>query len=111
MVASLYCSLILASQGPMPAPLRPVVDVEVVGNDRVLIRSIHRIESVRLAELTEWSSYFLCYSSDGRRAVVLIRTRQNPLKVTVETRSSPDMGVLERHEVAVKNPWAYSSED
>jgi hypothetical protein len=106
----IFLGLLLASPSPLDAPRKPHVDVEVIGQGRLLIRSHDPIETVNLAELTEWCSYFICYSPDCRKVTVLIRTRQTPLHFAVETRSPLDFGVRRKHELLLRNPWTFSQE-
>ena len=106
-MVTLWMSLLFTAPAPVLAPNKPAVDVEVLGADRLLVRSQQPIESVNLSELSEWCSYFICYSPDCRKVTILIRTRQTPLRLVVETRNPVEFGMRQRHEVQVKNPWAF----
>lgn len=111
MFLSLPLVAVLAVPEPASLPSKPVVDARLVGADRIVIRSSTPIESVHLAELSEWCSYFVSYGPDGRSAIVLIRTRRSPLRVVVETGSLRDLGLVDRHAIEMRNPWAYRPGD
>jgi hypothetical protein len=88
----------------MTAPERPVVEVTVLSGEYILIRSAEPIESVYLADLSEWCSYFVNYAPDAQAATILIRTKQSPLRVVVETSTFRELGLRQRHVRVVKNP-------
>jgi hypothetical protein len=100
----LFLLATLQSPSPMRAPERPVVEMLVIHGDLVVIHSLEPIESVYLSDLSEWCSYFVNYSPDARTATILIRTKQSPLRVVVETTAFRELGLRQRHVRVVKNP-------
>mgnify|MGYP001158819607 CR=1 FL=1 len=111
MVSSfLVCFAIVAAPSLTRASARPAVHAEVVGKDVILIRSSYNIDTAYLSEQSEWCSYFVDYASTGRQATVLIRTRQNPLRLIVETSTVRGIGMRERHEFTIENPTARTPE-
>lgn len=108
-ISSLVLSVILAAPTqPSTAarPPKPPVDVQVLGKDLIVIRSSYNIDTAYLCEQSEWCSYFVDYAPTGRQATVLIRTRQSPLRVVVETSTVRGIGMRQRHEFTVDNPTA-----
>lgn len=105
MVSSFLCCVAIVTAPDLDrATTRPVVGAEVVGKDVILIRSSYNIDTAYLSEQSEWCSYFVDYAPTGRQATVLIRTRQNPLRLIVETSAVRGIGMRERHEFTIENP-------
>ncbi|MFO0946122.1 MAG: hypothetical protein U1D30_09280 [Planctomycetota bacterium] len=86
---------------------RPTVDVQLVSKDVLLIRSSYNIDSAYLSDQSEWCSYFVDYAPTGRQATVLIRTKQTPLRLVIETSTVRGIGMRERHEFTIDNPTTH----
>lgn len=77
------------------------VVVKVLDKETLLIESDYTISNIFISNLYEKYSYFIEYSHDEKKALILLRTTKNPLNIVIECETL--MGV-KRGEVNVTNP-------
>jgi hypothetical protein len=84
-------------------PQADPVEITVLSADVVVLRSSCPIDGIALEDQHHRYHYFVDYRPDRRQAVLVLRTTQDPLRLTVAT-GLRDTGIRTRHVVVLPNP-------
>lgn len=103
MLKMLLVVLALGATSKLHSGYNKKVKFDVI-KDVIHIKSTNIIQSAYLSEQSEWCSYFVEYSPDGKEATILIRTKTHPLRLVVETTTVRGIALKEVHTINIDNP-------
>lgn len=85
--------------------LDSVIKIIPMSNDIILVKSKEYIKDVCLEDPQLRYNYFVNYSSDKKEAVILLRSRKDPIIIIVETEL---IGIkTNKYKIKVRNPNPY----